>query len=187
MKSIFKIGSLLVISASLFSCQDTKKPNYQYFPNMYESVAYETYSEHDAFNGANMNQGQEAQVTAEGSIKRGFTPYEYDNTPEGLELAKANSKSPLDSIPEAEKAKGKELYTIYCAICHGDAGDGKGKLVQREKFLGVPSYKDRVITEGSIFHVITYGLNSMGSHANQLNQYERWLVTDYVLELKAKL
>jgi hypothetical protein len=38
----------------------------------------------------------------------------------------------------------------------------------REKFLGVPSYKDRVITEGSIFHIVTYGINSMGSHANQV-------------------
>jgi hypothetical protein len=46
-------------------------------------------------------------------------------------------------------------------------GNGKGKLVEREKFR-VPSYKDRVITEGSVFHVVTYGLNAMGSHANQL-------------------
>jgi len=27
----------------------------------------------------------------------------------------------------------------------------------------------------------------MGSHANQLSQHERWLVTDYVLQLKSKL
>ena len=57
----------------------------------------------------------------------------------------------------------------------------------KEKFLGVPSYKDREITDGSVFHVITYGLNSMGSHANQLSQEERWVVADYVLKLKAGL
>jgi hypothetical protein len=75
------------------------------------------------------------------------------------------------------------IVTLFSnAIC-----DGKGKLVTNEKFLGVPSYKDRVITEGSIFHVITYGLNSMGSHANQLNQEERWLVTAYVQKLKSEL
>jgi len=60
--------------------------------------------------------------------------------------------------------KGKALYNIYCAICHGDSGDGKGNLVKKEKFLGVPSYADRDITEGSIYHVITYGMNAMGSH-----------------------
>ena len=163
------------------SCFDKAKPNYQFFPNMYEAVSYETYSEHNVFKG-----GVEAQVPAKGSIKRGFVPYEIPNTPEGYALAKATLKSPLDSL-SINQDKAKELYTIYCGICHGDKGDGKGNLVVKEKFLGVPSYKDREITDGSIFHVITYGLNSMGSHANQLSQEERWQVADYVLKLKAGL
>ena len=83
--------------------------------------------------------------------------------------------------------EGSELYDKDCAVCHGDKGDGKGNLVLKEKFLGVPNYKDRPITEGSIFHVVTYGLNAMGSHANQLSQEERWQVADYVLKLKAGL
>ena len=163
------------------SCFDKAKPNYQFFPNMYEAVSYETYSEHNVFKG-----GVEAQIPAKGSIKRGFVPYEIPNTPEGYALAKATLKSPLDSL-SINQDKAKELYTIYCGICHGDAGDGKGNLVVKEKFLGVPSYKDREITDGSIFHVVTYGLNSMGSHANQLTQEERWVVADYVLKLKAGL
>ena len=163
------------------SCFDKAKPNYQFFPNMYEPVSYETYSEHDVFKG-----GVEAQEPAKGSIKRGFVPYEIPNTPEGYALAKATLKSPLDSL-SINQDKAKELYTIYCGICHGDKGDGKGNLVVKEKFLSVPSYKDREITEGSIYHVVTYGLNSMGSHANQLSQEERWVVADYVLKLKAGL
>lgn len=186
MKCINK-AILLVLSIGAISCQDTKKPNYQLFPNMYEPIGYETYAESEAFNGINQLQGQTAQLPPDGTIKRGFEIYEYENTTEGYELAKANLKSPLITISDKEVAKGKELYTIYCAICHGDSGDGQGNLVKREKFLGVPSYADREMNEGSVFHVITYGLNSMGSHANQLNQHERWLVTDYVLELKNKL
>ena len=148
---------------------------------MYESVGYETYSESDAFKN-----GIEAQLPAEGTVNRGFEPFEYENSTEGYELAKANLKSPLDSLGRNPE-KAKELFEIYCATCHGNNGNGNGKLVEREKFLGVPSYKDRVITEGSIYHVITYGLNSMGSHANQLSPQERWLVTDYVLKLKSEL
>ena len=163
------------------SCFDKAKPNYQFFPNMYEAVSYETYSEHDVFKG-----GVEAQVPAKGSIKRGFVPYEIPNTPEGDALAKATLKSPFDPTT-INQDKAKDLYTVYCAICHGEKGDGKGNLVVKEKFLGVPNYKDREITDGSIFHVITYGLNSMGSHANQLSQEERWMVADYVLKLKAGL
>ena len=60
--------------------------------------------------------------------------------------------------------------------------------MKQQKFLGVPSYKDRpTITEGSIFHVQTYGLNAMGSYANQLSQEERWQVAAYVVDLKSKL
>jgi mono/diheme cytochrome c family protein len=182
MKSVYKIVVLLGISALVTSCHNTKNPNYQYMPNMYEGVSYETYSESDAF----ARGGVEAQLPAAGSINRGFEPYEYENTTAGYELAKANLKSPLDSTAvDMEKAKG--LFDIYCAICHGEKGDGKGKLVKQEKFLGVPSYKDRVITEGSIFHVETYGLNAMGSHANQLSASERWLVAAYVLKLRSEL
>lgn len=181
MKTIYKIAALVGVSLLTTSCFNKERPNYQFFPNMYESVAYETYSESTAFKN-----GKEGQLPAEHSVPRGFEPYEYENTTEGLEAAKANLKSPLT---EAERAteKGKELFAIYCGVCHGDKGDGKGNLVKREKFLGVPSYADRELTEGGIFHVITYGLNSMGSHANQLSQHERWLVADYVLKLKSEL
>jgi len=181
MKSVYKIALLALIGVSVSSCFNDKKPNYQYMPQMYESVGYEPYSESDAF----ARGGVEAQLPPRGTIKRGFEPYEYPNTTEGLEAARANLKSPLDSLAYDEDSA-KELYTIYCGICHGDKGDGKGKLVQKEKFLGVPNYKDRPITEGSIFHVQTYGLNSMGSYANQLSQKERWIVAHYVMKLKAE-
>ena len=94
-------------------------------------------------------------------------------------------KSPLDST-QVNMDKAKDLYTIYCAICHGDKGDGKGNLAKREKFAGVPDYKTRVITEGSVFHVETYGRNMMGSYANQLSQNERWMVARYVMKLKSE-
>ncbi|MFT6735434.1 MAG: hypothetical protein ACJAS9_003642, partial [Polaribacter sp.] len=163
------------------SCHNNLAPNYQYFPNMYQSIGYETYSESNAFKN-----GKEGQLPASGTISRGFEVYEYENTTEGYDLAKANLKSPLDSL-DRNSGEGKELYEIYCISCHGAAGNGKGVLVEREKFLGVPSYKDREITEGNVFHVVTYGLNSMGSHANQIDAHERWLVADYVLKLKSQL
>ena len=181
MKRVYKITLLFGIAILVSSCHNNAAPNYQYFPNMYEAVSYETYSESDAFKN-----GKEGQLPAPGTINRGFEPYEYENSTAGYELAKANLKSPLDSL-ERNSEKGKELFEIYCISCHGAAGNGKGKLVEREKFLGVPNYKDRDITEGSIFHVETYGLNAMGSHANQLSAHERWLVAAYVLKLKSQL
>lgn len=184
MKSLLKISLVLGLIISLSSCKDNGSPNYQYMPNMYVSVAYETYSESNAFNSPYGLKGKEGQLPPVGTIKRGYVPYEYPNTPEALIAVKAaNLKSPLDST-QVDMKKAQDLFEIYCAVCHGNAGDGKGKLVKQEKFLGVPNYKDRVINEGSIFHVITYGLNAMGSHANQLSSDERWLVAKYVMQLK---
>jgi len=182
MKNLHKILVLSGVAVLTTSCFDKSNPNYELFPDMYRSASYETYEESSAFRN-----GQQAQLPAEGSIPRGFTPEEYPDTIEGLEMARANLKSPLTQITEADQAEARQLYTIYCAICHGDSGDGQGNLVKREKFLGVPSYTDRELTEGGIYHVITYGLNSMGPHKNQLSQHERWLVTDYVLKLNSEL
>jgi mono/diheme cytochrome c family protein len=189
MKSLIKIGVVFGAALLMTSCFDKSAPNYQYFPNMYEPVGYEAYQEVDGvpFGGFAENK-MEAQIPADGSVKRGWLPYEYDDTNEGYEAAKAELTNPLTESEE-NSAKGKELYGIYCAICHGTKGNGQGYLVKNEKFLGIPSYDDanRAITEGSIYHVLMYGKNNMGSHASQLDTKERWQVVQHVLKLKAEL
>lgn len=182
MKSVIKIIVLAVTLVS-YSCKKDTAPNYQYMPNMYESVGYETYAESNAF--AN---GIEAQIPVEGTIPRGYVPFDIENTTEGYNLAKATLLNPLDSS-QVDFNKGKQLYEIYCGICHGNKGNGQGNLVKREKILGIPSFDDagRAINQGSIYHVMYYGKNAMGSYANQLNDEERWQVVSYVLQLKADL
>ena len=181
MNRILKHISLLVLIMSITSCFDTSKPNYQYFPNMYESVGYKTYQESDAFPN-----GIQAQLPVEGSVPRGWQPYEYEDSNEGYESAKLNLKSPLVNNEENLK-NGKKMYDIYCSVCHGSKGDGQGILMEREKFLGIPSYADRDITEGSIYHVLMHGINLMGSHAGQVNDEERWQIAQYVLKLREDL
>ena len=177
-------GFLAIALLTLGSCFDKNSPNYQYMPNMYEPVGYETYQEVDW-----LPDGTEALLPAENTIARGEVPYGIPNDPAGKELSRSQT-SPLDSLNmEDNLAVGKELYDIYCAICHGPQGKGQGTLVKREKILGVPSYADpaRDITVGSTYHVIYYGLNSMGSYAGQLNYKERWQVSEYVMKLKADI
>ena len=117
-------------------------------------------------------------------------PYKYPNTNEGYEDAKVYLTNPndfSDSLTHIEE--GKELYKMFCTSCHGDKGDGQGQLVLNEKILGVPSYNDpgRIITEGSIYHVIMHGKGIMGSHASQLTEDERWKIVSYVQQLKMEL
>ncbi|MEH6763878.1 MAG: cytochrome c [Aequorivita antarctica] len=183
MKTFINIVIAIVASVSMVSCFNNKKPNYQYFPNMYAPVGYEANGDYEIF----PNQ-QEAMTPPEHTVPRGFTPYEYENSTAGLELAKAELKSPYE-VTEENLAVGNQLFAIYCAVCHGDKGDGKGILATREKFLGIPSYADpgRNIVLGGIYHVETYGLNAMGSYASQTNEKERWQIAMHVMDLKAAL
>jgi len=183
MKSLIKILVLVVMTSLVFSCKKDTRPNYQFMPNMYEPIGNETYGEYEVFPGQ-----QSAMLPVEGTIARGYSLFDYVNTNEDFERAKLELMSPLDST-QIDLARGKELYDIYCGICHGNKGQGQGNLVKREKILGIPSYDDvgRAITQGGIYHTIYYGKNAMGSYANQLNEEERWQVVAYVLDLKADL
>jgi len=182
MKQFRKLIIVLVVVASLVSCGDKRTPEVQYMPDMYVSIPYDV-------NGVNApyNDGIVNLKPVAGTIARGGTAaYDIPHTNEGYEQAKADLKSPLD-ITEANLANGKKMYTIYCGVCHGKKGDGDGILNQRDKFTGVPNYADRDITEGSIYHVIMYGRNMMGSHSSQLTVTERWQVVQYVQKLRTDL
>ncbi len=172
------IGGLVLVT----SCGENSR-GLEYMPDMYRGPAVETYQP----------LGEDDHISAmqpvDGTLPRGFMSYKsYAPDQAGYDAAKQNLKMPAnfpkDEVTLEEAAK---LYGIFCSHCHGDKGDGQGILVKREKFLGVPSYADRDINAGTIFHVITYGKGVMGSHASQLTPKERWMVTEHVLKLKAEL
>lgn len=176
-----KLIIALVIFTSIISCNDKRTPQLQYMPDMYVSVPYDANGV-DGLNGKAVNSKPVA-----GTIPRGgFPAYDIANTTDGLEKARAELTNPLE-VTEANLENGKAMYTIYCASCHGNKGDGQGVLSQREKFEGIPSYKDRDVNAGSIYHVIMYGKGLMGSHASQLTYTERWQIVQYVEQLRSEL
>ena len=176
------IGLFLVLFISCSNDKSTKRSiQYMSETDMYTAVPYDTYTDNPYFKN-----GLSAQLPVEGTIARGNVVYEYPNSEEGYQMAKDSLRSP---ITKSEKSleNGKRNYDIYCAVCHGKTGDGQGILVTNEKILGVPNYKDRDISAGSIYHVIMYGRNMMGSHASQLTDNERWQVVQYVDQLRSDL
>lgn len=185
MKNTLNISLAGLMILMLISCGDGRptERSVQYMgdTDMYDPIPYETYGENPYF-----SDGINAQLPVEGTVSRSAVIYDYPNSEEGYQAAKDSLFSPYE-ITEAGIDNGKAMYKIYCSSCHGDKGDGMGTLVQNEKFLGVPNYKDREITEGSIYHVIMHGRNLMGSHASQLTEEERWNVVHYVQQLRATL
>ena len=118
-------------------------------------------------------------------------PYYYGDTEEERTRAMAAiTKNPFP-ITKNSIAKGKELYAIYCAICHGDQADGNGYLVRDDggKYPAQPAnlVNDDFIksSEGRFYHAIMHGKNAMGSYADKLNYEERWDVIHYIRSLQA--
>jgi mono/diheme cytochrome c family protein len=130
------------------------------------------------------------------TVKRnaqGWLPYRLPNDSTGLRMAD-RLQNPLDSTAQVVAA-GKILYEMYCDHCHGPKGAGDGKVAtgvtvdgkEKSAYAGVPNYKSdalKNITEGHIFHVITYGKNLMWPHGSQVSPEDRWRIAKYVKTLQ---
>lgn len=175
------LGGLIWMSTACN--QDKNFRGLEYMPDMYRGPALEAYSPYGRYSDSTS-----ARLPVKGTVARGFLTYEeFSPEASGYDSAKVSMEIPSQFLTEAALEEGKVLYGIFCNACHGDKGDGKGILVQNEKFLGVPSYADRDINYGSIFHVVTYGKGVMGSHASQVTPEERWQLARYVMKLKQDL
>tara|TARA_B100002051_G_C16621495_1_gene578523 strand:- start:129 stop:725 length:597 start_codon:yes stop_codon:yes gene_type:complete len=187
---IFLITITLLVLFLFSSCSNNEKgkPGYEYMPDMYRSPSLEIYSSNSFFNDS-LN----ARKPVVGTISRGFIPFEYENTLDDYLLAGVELENPLD-YNEENIDKGKQLYQMFCAHCHGKNGDGKGSI-SHPVYGAIPAYSDDImirrtggnmkdLSAGNIYHAIYYGLNAMGPHNSQLNDDERWLITMYVKELQ---
>tara|TARA_Y100001978_G_C23631255_1_gene403565 strand:+ start:402 stop:983 length:582 start_codon:yes stop_codon:yes gene_type:complete len=181
---------LLISTVFLFSCSNNEdgKPGYEFMPDMYRSPSLEIYSSNTFFKDS-LN----ARKPVSGTIPRGFIPFDYNNSTDDYLLAGLELKNPLEYNTENTE-KGKQLYEMFCAHCHGKNGDGKGSITH-PVYGAIPSYSDDVMIRrtgenmndlkaGHIYHAIYYGLNAMGPHNTLVNDNERWLITMYVQELQ---
>lgn len=198
------IAAALVVSAGACGKKQTRSTGWEFSRNMYDPIGYNP----DQPN-PNFANGQTAQVPPAGTIPVGFDRFQYENTVEDYERAGAELTNPLE-ITEATIAQGQALYLAYCAVCHGTEGKGDGPITQDrtlktangsrqlENFPpppnmqasgGINSSRGGLMSElsdGKIYHTITYGVGLMGSHASQLSPEERWKVVAYVNELQKK-
>ena len=89
-------------------------------------------------------------------------------------------------IDAANMARGRERYTISCAPCHGDAGDGKG-ITSKYGLNGAASYhSDRLRTDadGDLFNTISNGKGQMLGYAYNISIDDRWSIVMYIRALQ---
>ena len=183
-RKIYIALAAVAISMVITSCsKDNKKPGTEFMPDMYRSSAYGVYSRNP-----NFKDSLTLQHPVSGTLPRGYEFFAYPSTSEGYEAAGKDLKNPLTSSKE-NLDEGKRLYDIYCMHCHGETGQADGSLIATGKFPPPPSYTTakssrggemKDLSDGKIYHTITYGINLMGAHASQVNPSERWKIVMYV-------
>jgi len=180
------------------SCIRTERDRgYEYAPNMYESVPYNP----DSPSPVTKN-GSSSMLPVSGTLPTNapthlshlVDPFHYPNTLDGYFKAGAEMKNPIPAT-KANLYEGVALYNSYCSHCHGMTGQGDGAVAMDQAAVKPPSYSNgtssrsgvdqmKNLTDGKIYHTLTYGINNMGSHASQLNSEERWKIILYVHELQ---
>ena len=102
-------------------------------------------------------------------------------------------------IDRAALERGQQRFMIFCAPCHGAAGDGRGMIVERG-FSPPPSFHEprpktgqtpvavhddlRKAPVGHFFGVMTHGHGAMYSYAARIPPDDRWRIAAYIRALQ---
>jgi hypothetical protein len=180
---IYRSFSLLLFSVLLSGCDRNRNtPGWDYFPDMFYSTAYETFTKNP-----NFEDSITMRVPPSGTVPRDFIPFNYTIDPESRIRAGIELTNPVLSTHETFE-RGKDLYATFCIGCHGLKGAGDGHLFAS----GLYPLKPRNLTgsiadnlkDGEIFHTITLGLGSMGAHGSQIRREDRWILVQYIRTLQ---
>ena len=137
--------------------------------------------------------GRSSQLPPQGTVARHST---YEDTAENSgRIPGTTNYVATIPIPVSSElmSRGRERFTIYCAPCHGAAGDGKGitSKLGMAVIADLHDHKTRKLftaTDGQLFDTITNGKNLMGGYGSVLDVRDRWAVVAYVRALQlAKL
>ena len=192
------IPATLIIAALFFAgCDSKRKPGKIYVPDMAYSRAYESFAERDStkFTMDMFKKGGDMiffdNIPPSGTIKRGeLFPYTLPNDSNGYKMS-SQILNPYDSlvITKAQLAEAGRLYNVNCGICHGAGGAANGPIASGGYVGGVANLTAEAyvkMTDGTMFHSITYGKGVMGSYASQVTRAQRWMIIKYIRTLQPK-
>jgi len=146
---------------------------------MQEQPRYDTYAPSDVY-----ADGTSARPLPAGTVARGHLRIDT-HLYEGMVDGKPATTFPFPITP-VDLQRGREQFEIYCAICHGRAGDGNG-MVPARGFTRPPSYSEQRLIDapvGHFFDVITNGYGAMYGHNDRVKVEDRWRIAAYIRALQ---
>jgi len=119
----------------------------------------------------------------------GTVPRERQTLRPEITTGKDRNGQVVSTIPIAVTRElmleGRGKFEIYCAVCHGLAGDGVSLVASQMSLRPPPNlHKLRNPGSGHVFQVMTEGFGLMPSYAAELTPHERWAVAAYLKALQ---
>jgi mono/diheme cytochrome c family protein len=84
------------------------------------------------------------------------------------------------TLPQAQ-----EVYTLYCASCHGKKGEANGPDTDKlaVKMLSFQDERVRNQSPGALYWKITEGRGEMPSFKGKISEEQKWQLVEYVTDL----
>lgn len=157
------------------------KPNYILPIQMADGPAYRAYEQNSI-----LPDRMTMQLPVQHTIARGYKIFHYDTTEASRVLAGNELKNPF-TLDVQYLTRGKEVYKTFCLVCHGETGNGDGPIIP--KYPNPTSFhttQSKNLSDGALFHIVTYGRRNMPSYASQVDQTDRWKAILYIRQLQKK-
>jgi mono/diheme cytochrome c family protein len=181
---------VLTVSVFGFRGSISHKPPLEVFPDMDRQAKFRPQAPSLFFADGRADRTPPAGVVARG--RRAEADPDFQGNDDHLFAGKDAKGQFARGFPAAVPVdaqlmeRGRKLFTINCAPCHGRLGDGKG--IVTEYGWGAPANfhqdKFRQMPEGEIFNTITNGKATMMPYADKLAPKERWAVIAYLRALQ---
>jgi mono/diheme cytochrome c family protein len=179
------MGLALMAGLILFSgCQGStsSKPPVHINPNMDFQEKFEAQEVNTFFADS-----RAMRAPVQGTVARGYLKADnalYRGRTDAGELLPIN---PLRVTTELME-RGQERFEIFCAVCHGSAGDGQGIIMTGNYgYVPAPTFHTtglRALPDGHFFNAMTVGIRTMPSYASQIPVKDRWAIVAYIRALQ---
>ncbi|MFZ4776702.1 MAG: c-type cytochrome [Terrimicrobiaceae bacterium] len=128
----------------------------------------------------------------DGSVGEAAGPYKqiyFSSAPIYFDTGKLGDQwgtgMPFEITPELME-RGRERFTINCAVCHGATATGNG-ISSKYGLVAIANLHQeriRVMADGEIFNTITNGKNTMMGYGDRIQVQDRWAIVAYIRALQ---
>ena len=177
---VILLAILLAFNPGCYRGRPSAKPPIHVNPNMDKQEKYTVQSHSNFFANKSAMRVPVVGTISRGNLQKNSAYYTgKDENGEFVHPLPLNTNIKL-------LHRGQERFNIYCAVCHGETGEGNGITTQRG-LLPPPTFHEERLREkkdGYFFDIITNGKGNMSSYRHQVSVADRWAIVSYIRALQ---